>query len=56
MEKLWYYRKNGGTIPKTMELWFTMEKTIMVLWKKNIVFFVMEKHTQFFSLVYGFKK
>ena len=31
--KLWYYTGNYGTIPKTMELWFTMEKT-MVLWKK----------------------
>ena len=31
--KLWYYGKNYGTIPKNMELWFTMEKT-MVLWKK----------------------
>ena len=25
MEKLWYYTENYGIIPKTMELWFTME-------------------------------
>ena len=25
-KKLWYYGKNYGTIPKTMELLFTMEK------------------------------
>ena len=31
-KKLWYNGKNYVTIPKTMELWYTMEKT-MVLWK-----------------------
>ena len=25
-KKLWYYGKIYDTIPKTMELWFTMEK------------------------------
>ena len=28
-----YFRKNYSTIPETMELWLTMEKTI-VLWRK----------------------
>ena len=28
-EKLWYYRKNFETILKTMELLFTMEKTML---------------------------
>ena len=33
-KKLWYYEKKPmNTLPKTMDLWFTMEKT-MVLWKK----------------------
>ena len=37
MEKLWYHRKNYGTmvknygtIPKTMELWFTMEESMIL--------------------------
>ena len=36
-KKLWYFRenygtmeKNYGTIPKTMELWFAMEKTMVL--------------------------
>ena len=28
-KKLWCYGKNYGTIPKTMELWFTMEKKLL---------------------------
>ena len=38
LKKLWYYGNNCGTIPKTMELQFTMEKT-MVQWKKTIVLY-----------------
>ena len=33
MEKLWWYGNNFGSIPKTMDLGFTMEKA-MVIWKK----------------------
>ena len=33
-KNLWYYGKNYDTIPKTMEIGFTMQKT-MVLWKKK---------------------
>ena len=32
-KKVWSYEKNYDTIPKTMELLFTMEKP-MVLWKQ----------------------
>ena len=28
-EKLWYYGKNNWTIPRTMELLFTNEKTMV---------------------------
>ena len=28
-KKLWYYEKNYGTIPNTMKLWFTVEKTMV---------------------------
>ena len=36
MEQKYYgtKEKNYGTIPKTMELWFTIEKKTMALWKK----------------------
>ena len=38
MEKRWYYGNNYGTIPKTMELWFTKEEdyeTLIYNEKKN---------------------
>ena len=34
-QKLWYFTENYGTLPKTMELWFTMKKkygTIEKIW------------------------
>ena len=49
LKKLWYmyYGKNYGTIPKTMELWLTMEKT-MVLWEKNYMY----SSIVYYSIVY----
>ena len=42
MDKLWYYGYNYGTIPRTMELRFTMEKTLQITKNKKILF-IMEK-------------
>ena len=33
--KIWYYGKNYDIIPKTMKLWFTMEKNYGTMEKKN---------------------
>ena len=45
MEKLWFYGKNYGcmekkyvTIPKTMELWFTIEKNYGTMDKTMVLF------------------
>ena len=37
MKKLWYYGKNYGTIPKTMELWLTMEKNYGTMEKTMVL-------------------
>ena len=36
-KKLWYYGKNYGTITKTMELWFTMEKNYGTMEKAMVL-------------------
>ena len=48
-KKLWHYGKNYGTIPKTMELWFTMEK----LWYYRKILWYYSKLFLLGNLVFG---
>ena len=37
-KKLWYYEKNYNTIPKTMELWITIENNYSTIVKYKVFF------------------